>query len=46
MMLQSEIIRNCLKQHHNSTVTPSPKPPLDLMGKIKLQLHTFLPMMS
>lgn len=34
------------KQHHNITVTASPKPPFDLMGKIKLQLHTFLPMMS
>lgn len=35
-----------VKQHHNFTVTGSPKPPFDLMGKIKLQLHTFLPMMS
>lgn len=35
-----------VKQHHNILVTASPKPPFDLMGKIKLQLHTFLPMMS
>lgn len=35
-----------VKQHHNITITASPKPPFDLMGKIKLQLHTFLPMMS
>lgn len=30
-------------KHHQSV---SPKPPFDLKGKIKLQLHTFLPMMS
>ncbi len=41
MMLQS-----LMKQHHSIILTPSPKPLFDLKGKIKLQLHTFLPMMS
>lgn len=44
MTLQAQ--QKLIKQRHKTMVTPSPKPPFDLMGKIKLQLHTFLPMMS
>lgn len=35
-----------IKKHQSLHLTRSPKPLFDLKGKIKLQLHTFLPMMS
>lgn len=49
MMLQPQmrsLENDQIKQHHSVILTLSPKPLFDLKGKIKLQLHTFLPMMS
>lgn len=44
--MENENESQLIKQHHSVKLSASPKPLFDLKGKIKLQLHTFLPMMS